>query len=37
MNDKIAFFVFEVAQKSVKIHRNRGMIFFDIGVFNLFF
>ena len=36
MNDKIAFFLFELAQKSVKIHRNRGMTPFDIGVFNPF-
>lgn len=36
MNDKLAFFLFEVAQKSVKIQRNRGMTPFDIGVFNPF-
>ncbi len=36
MNDKMAFFLFEVAQKSVKIQRNRGMTPFDLGVFNPF-
>jgi hypothetical protein len=36
MNEKMAFFLFEVAQKTVKIHRNRGMTPFDIGVFNPF-
>lgn len=36
MNDKMAFFLFEVAQKSIKIQRNRGMTLFDLGVFNPF-
>lgn len=36
MNDKMAFFLFEVAQKSIKIQRNRGMTPFDLGVFNPF-
>ena len=36
MNDKMVMFLFEVAQKSVKIQRNRGMTPFDIGVLNPF-
>jgi len=36
MNDKMAFFLFEVAQKSVKIQTNRGRSLFDIGFFNPF-
>ena len=36
MNDKMAFFLFEMAQKSVKIQRNRGMSPFDLGVLNPF-
>lgn len=36
MNDKMAMFLFEVAQKSVKIQRNRGMSPLDIGVLNPF-
>jgi len=32
----MAFFLLEVAQKSVKIQRNRGMSPFDLGVFNPF-
>jgi hypothetical protein len=34
MNEKMAFFLFEVSQKGIKMQRNRGVAPSDVGVFN---
>lgn len=34
MNERIAFFLFELAQKGQKIYFNRDPSYFDLGIFN---